>query len=65
MGTLFLSGGGDAGQTQTIDKRFVKELDKDKPLLYIPIAMDTSQFDDCFEWIDSFFNPLGIRDITM
>ncbi|WP_233529260.1 hypothetical protein [Bacillus atrophaeus] len=43
MGTLFLSGGGDAGQTQTIDKRFVKELDKDKPLLYIPIAMDTSQ----------------------
>ncbi|MED1016489.1 Type 1 glutamine amidotransferase-like domain-containing protein [Bacillus atrophaeus] len=65
MGTLFLSGGGDAGQTQTIDKRFVKELDKDKPLLYIPIAMDTSQFDDCFEWINSLFNPLGIRDITM
>ncbi|ARW08207.1 Dipeptidase E [Bacillus atrophaeus] len=27
MGTLFLSGSGDAGQTQTIDKRFVKELD--------------------------------------
>ena len=37
---LFLSGGGDRDQTRIIDQRFAEEIDKAKPLLYIPAAME-------------------------
>ncbi|MEK4670125.1 Type 1 glutamine amidotransferase-like domain-containing protein [Niallia sp. FSL R7-0271] len=37
-----------------------------KPLLYIPIAMDGAiPFDECYKWINSVFKPLGIQEITM
>lgn len=65
MGELFLSGGGDAKQTCLIDAHFVGSIRKDKPLLYIPIAMNALRFDDCFTWIQSVFNSLGIQDIIM
>ncbi|WP_322421683.1 Type 1 glutamine amidotransferase-like domain-containing protein [Jeotgalibacillus haloalkalitolerans] len=60
MGSLFLSGGGDQDQTKVIDAIFIEKIDKTKPLLYIPIAMDSSQFDDCYQWIIDVFNPFGI-----
>jgi len=60
MGSIFLSGGGDKDQTKIIDQKFVEQIDKEKPMLYIPIAMNPSRFDDCFEWINSVFKPLGI-----
>ncbi|MDA1477351.1 Type 1 glutamine amidotransferase-like domain-containing protein [Bacillus changyiensis] len=65
MKKLFLSGGGDADQTQKLDQRFTEEIDRKKPLLYIPVAMHASRFDDCYEWISSLFNRLGIKNITM
>ncbi|QHZ49150.1 type 1 glutamine amidotransferase-like domain-containing protein [Bacillus sp. NSP9.1] len=65
MGKLFLSGGGDKEQTQALDRRFAEEAGPRKPLLYIPIAMDASMFDDGFQWIQRVFKPLGIKDITM
>ncbi|CAM4289900.1 peptidase [Bacillus manliponensis] len=65
MGELFLSGGGNAKQTYVIDTHFVRNIRKDKPLLYIPIAMDASRFDDCLTWIQNVFNPLGIQEIVM
>ncbi|WP_253907684.1 hypothetical protein [Bacillus sp. WMMC1349] len=60
MKKLFLSGGGDAEQTQKLDQRFTEEIDRNKPLLYIPVAIHASRFDDCYEWISSLFHPLGI-----
>ncbi|MFZ3579755.1 Type 1 glutamine amidotransferase-like domain-containing protein [Virgibacillus sp. DJP39] len=67
MGKLILAGGGDAEQSLSIDKEFASLIDKEKPLLYIPIAMDTNSipYDSCFNWINGVFNPLGIEDITM
>lgn len=66
MVNLFLSGGGDKGQTEIIDKKFVKALDLDKPLLYIPTAMQGEiPYEDCYRWIHSVFNPLGIPEIEM
>lgn len=67
MGKLILAGGGDAQQTLSIDKEFVKIINTDKPLFYIPIAMDTNStsYESCFDWINSVFNPLGIDNITM
>lgn len=67
MGKLILAGGGDAEQTLSIDKEFANLIDKEKPMLYIPIAMDTNSipYHSCFNWINNVFNPLGIEDITM
>ncbi|KSU85849.1 MULTISPECIES: Type 1 glutamine amidotransferase-like domain-containing protein [Fictibacillus] len=67
MGKLILAGGGDAEQTLPIDKVFESLINKKKPLLYIPIAMDTNSipYDSCFIWINSVFNPLGVQGITM
>ncbi|MFC7785351.1 Type 1 glutamine amidotransferase-like domain-containing protein [Rossellomorea sp. GCM10028870] len=66
MVNLFLSGGGDKEQTEIIDKEFVKALDLDKPLLYIPIAMQGEiPYKDCSKWIHSVFKPLGITEIEM
>src|SRR5699024_3370788 len=67
MGTLILTGGGSADQTFLIDKEFTNLINTNKPLLYIPIAMDTNliSYESCFNWIKSVFYPLGINNITM
>ncbi|WP_430789626.1 Type 1 glutamine amidotransferase-like domain-containing protein [Virgibacillus flavescens] len=67
MGKLFISGGGDGEQTKVVDTIFTGEIDKDKPLLYIPIAREPNEteYGSCFDWIHSVFNPLGINEITM
>jgi len=40
---LFLSGGGSGNESEQIDAEFIKALDKTKPVLYIPIAIDTEK----------------------
>jgi len=66
MGYFFLSGGGDKEQTKEIDQVFIKQINLNKPLLYIPIAMDEAiPFDECYKWINSVFKPLGIQEIIM
>ncbi len=64
---LFLSGGGSTLDSLNVDKAFASSLDKSRPLLYIPIAMDTSKvpYSNCFNWIKSVFEPLGVKNITM
>jgi dipeptidase E len=64
---LYLSGGGDADDSIELDKRFASTLDRSKPLLYIPIAMNTSRhpYPECLKWLKGIFNPLGIEDIVM
>ncbi|WP_078552046.1 Type 1 glutamine amidotransferase-like domain-containing protein [Bacillus alkalicellulosilyticus] len=67
MGKLILAGGGDEVQSRIVDKEFVGLINKDKPMLYIPVAMDTKMipYDSCKTWINRVFNPLGIKNITM
>ncbi|MBG9812424.1 peptidase [Bacillus endophyticus] len=66
MVKLFLSGGGDAKQTKEIDKEFISQVNLNKPLLYIPIALKGAiSYELCFEWINSTLNPLGVQNIVM
>ena len=65
MGKWFLSGGGDAHQTEQLDRHFARSICPHKPLLYIPIAMDADRYDDGFDWISRLFHPLGIKNIVM
>ena len=64
---LILSGGGAGKQTKELDKLFADLLDKTKPLLYIPIAIDNIKFnyDSCLIWLKSTFDALGIKKYDM
>jgi len=64
---LFLSGGGSGKKSILLDRKFAESLDKSKPLLYIPIAIDKKKhpYDDCLKWISNTFNPLGIKKIEL
>ncbi|QHE51488.1 Type 1 glutamine amidotransferase-like domain-containing protein [Pontibacillus sp. HMF3514] len=67
MTNLFLSGGGDEIQTKDIDQAFVQSINKHKPMLYIPIAMDEKHipYESCYEWITNAFKSIGVNHITM
>lgn len=63
---LILSGGGDAQQSKNLDKFFVSLLDKNKPLLYIPIAMKYKRnLSACLDWLKSSLNSLRVDKIVM
>jgi len=64
---LILTGGGQGEQTTEIDSLFASFLDKSKPLLYIPVAMDIEvhPYDECLEWLKSTFVPLGVDKFEM
>lgn len=64
---LFLSGGGSEDNSREIDDLFATTVDKSKPLLYIPIAMDQNKipYSECFKFISNTFNKRGIKKIIM
>lgn len=63
---LFLCGGGCKDQTKLAYKKFNEILDKDeRPLLYIPLAMTTKSFEDCYNWIKEELKELDIPSIEM
>lgn len=64
---LFLSGGGGKEDSIELDKKFVANIDLSKPLLYIPIAIDTDKhpYSGCLEWLLDVFGPLGVKNIVM
>lgn len=64
---LFLSGGGSGNDSKEIDDLFANHVDKSKPLLYIPVAMDQNKisYSDCFKFISNTFNKRGIKNIVM
>lgn len=64
---LFLGGGGGKEDSIELDKKFVANLDLSKPLLYIPIAINTEKhpYSGCLEWLLDVFGPLGVKNIVM
>lgn len=47
---LFLCGGGSGSQLEIAYKKIAKVMQKDKPILYIPLAMDENKYDSCYNW---------------
>ena len=62
---LFLSGGGS--KAFGLDKKFVEVIDKSKPMLYIPIAIDAQKhpYPECLEWIRRYFSEFKFSNIEM
>lgn len=64
---LILSGGGSGKKTKELDTLFASLIDKSKPLLYIPVAMDPNKhpYPECLQWLKSTFVPMGIFNYEM
>lgn len=62
---IFLNGGGDGIQTAEARKRFNEIIDHSKPLLYIPLAMESDMYDSCFNWISGEMSDVDIPAIEM
>ena len=56
---LFLCGGGSGKQVEDAYCEFLANIDKRKPILYVPLAMDDSKYDDCYEWFSEEVKYLG------
>lgn len=62
---LILAGGGDAKQSEFVDRLFVSFVPKGKKVIYIPIALQSKSSDECYKWFHSVFYPLGLTNIDM
>lgn len=64
---LFINGGGSSDKAYEAYLKFSSLLDKNKQLLYIPLAMDEEyeSYDECFKWINEELNKFEITNIHM
>jgi len=64
---LFLNGGGCGKQTILSYKEINKIIDHNKPVLYVPLAMDETEhlYDSCYEWIKEEISSIDIPNIEM
>ena len=59
--SLFLCGGGSGKKIMQALSEFSKKVDKSKPILYIPLAMDESKYSSCYNW---FVEEIKIMNLT-
>lgn len=62
---LYLCGGGSGEQIAYSLFKFSKDLDKTKPILYIPLAMNEEKYNSCYEWFNREINFMGIDKFDM
>ena len=64
---LLLSGGGDAKDVIPIDEFFISQIDLERTVLYIPVAMeaDAYTYDQCLKWFTGVYRHLGVKNIEM
>lgn len=61
----FLNGGGAGKKTVLVNQRFYELLDISKPLLYVPLAMESEKYPSCLEWITGEFGSFAMPPIEM
>ena len=62
---VFLNGGGDGVKTIDALKKFNEVIDHSKPILYIPLAMESDKYDDCYSWIQGELKDVSVPYIDM
>lgn len=64
---LLLCGGGCGDKTILANKKFDEIIDHNKPLLYVPLAMNEVKhpYDGCLEWIKNELSTVNIPHIEM
>lgn len=62
---IFLCGGGSGETASIATQKFGEMIDKNKPLLYIPLAMAEERYPSCLEWITKEMSSINITNIEM
>lgn len=62
---IFLCGGGSGKQISQAMKKYSKSIDKSKPILYIPLAMNSYKYDDCYNWFKKEIENVNLCDFEM
>ena len=62
---LFLCGGGSGKQIIKTLIRFSKLVNKDKPILYVPLAMETENYDSCYDWFSKEIKYMKLKKFEM
>lgn len=62
---LLLSGGGAGEQAAPAYQKLSGMIDRSKPLLYIPLAMEKKAYPGCLEWITGELEDLQLAGIEM
>lgn len=64
---LILCGGGSGDQNTLANQKLNEIIDHNKPILYIPLAMDENEYpyDDCYEWINEELKSVDKTGISM
>lgn len=62
---VFLNGGGDGIKTAEVNKKLSEIINHSKPLLYVPIAMKSENYDSCLNWITNELKDVDISNIHM
>lgn len=62
---VFLCGGGSGKIVADAMRKFESLLDKSKPLLYVPLAMESSRYDSCLAWITNEMSLINVKNIEM
>lgn len=63
--TLFLNGGGCGEQVKESYALLKQKVDTNKPLLYIPLAMEKEKYPSCLEWISGELADFHFPKIDM
>lgn len=62
---LYLCGGGSSKQILYALLSFSNKLDKSKPILYVPLAMDESRYNSCCNWFKEEIKYMGLSNFEM
>mgnify|MGYP000528577840 CR=1 FL=1 len=62
---LYLSGGGSGKQNHFAYINFFRIIDKSKPILYIPLAMESTMYKSCYNWFKNEINSYNFNKFEM
>lgn len=64
---LILCGGGSGKQNKLANEKLNEIIDNNKPILYVPLAMDESEhpYNECYKWITNELSNVQKTEINM
>ena len=62
---LYLCGGGSGRQIKNALLHFSRTIDKTKPILYIPLAMESEKYDGCYNWFKEEIKNMKVENFEM
>lgn len=62
---LFLCGGGSGKQILNALYKFSNVINREKPILYIPLAMENKKYDSCYDWFKNEIKLVNLDKFEM